>query len=530
MLKTLMKKQMLEVFSGVYQDKKTKQRKSAKSMIGYALLCIVLFGYLLVMFYFLADWLCAPLVSAGFGWLYMTLMGVAAATFGVFGSVFSTYTSLYQAKDNDLLLAMPIPTKYMLYARLFAVYAVGLMYELLIMIPVLIVYFMNVPFEFLTVLFSLLIPFVLSIFVLALSCILGWIVALVTSKLKNQKILTVILSLGFLGAYYYFCGNMSTIIEKILTNPTGLGDKVKGALYPFYQMGLAAEGDALAMLIFVVIIVVLYAAVYVVLNRSFLKLATANRGSSKAKYVEKRVESRSQAQALLYKELRRFLGSVNYMLNCGLGIVFMLFAAVMLIVKKDTIVLLCTLINNEGLVALIAVAAICAMSSMNDISAPSVSLEGKNIWLLQVVPVSGWDILKAKLSLHLILTLVPVAVLTVCVELVIKPSLLFAILIPIIMVLFVLLMAVLGLVFNLKMPNLNWTSEVVPIKQSASVTLALFGGWGIELVLGVGYYFLYDYIRPSIFMICVCGLLFAANVLLLRWLKTRGSRIFERLS
>ncbi len=529
MLKTLMKKQMLEVFSGVYQDRKTKQRKSAKSMVGYALLCIVLFGYLFVMFYFLADWLCEPLVSVGFGWLYMTLMGVLAATFGVFGSVFSTYSSLYQAKDNDVLLSMPIPTKYILYARLFAVYAVGLLYELLIMIPVLVVYFINAPFEPVSFLFCLLIPFVLSIFVLALSCILGWIVALVTSKLKNQKILTVILSLGFFGVYYYFCGNMSTIIEKILMNPAGLGDKVKGPLYPFYQMGLAAEGDASAMLIFVSIIVALFTVVYIVLNRSFLKLATTNRGSAKVKYVEKRIEGRSQAGALLHKELRRFLGSTNYMLNCGLGIVFMLFAAVMLIVKKDTIVLLSALIHNEGVVALVAVALICAMSSMNDISAPSVSLEGKNIWLLQVLPVSGWDVLKAKLSLHLILTLVPVAVLTVCVELVIKPSLLFAILIPVIAMLFVLLMGILGLAFNLKMPNLNWTHEVVPIKQSASVFFALFGGWVIEIILGVGYYFLYDYIRPGIFMICVCGLLFAVNVLLLNWLKTRGSQIFERL-
>ncbi len=47
----------------------------------------------------------------GYGWLYYALMGLLALAFGVFGSVFSTYAGLYQAKDNELLLSMPIPPR-----------------------------------------------------------------------------------------------------------------------------------------------------------------------------------------------------------------------------------------------------------------------------------------------------------------------------------------------------------------------------------------------------------------------------------
>ena len=32
-----------------------------------------------------------------------------ALALGIFGSVFNTFASLYQAKDNDLLLSLPIP-------------------------------------------------------------------------------------------------------------------------------------------------------------------------------------------------------------------------------------------------------------------------------------------------------------------------------------------------------------------------------------------------------------------------------------
>ena len=61
-----------------------------------------------------------------FAWLYMALMGIVSVTLGVFGSVFNTFSTLYQARDNDLLFAMPITERSVLTARLSGVYAMGL--------------------------------------------------------------------------------------------------------------------------------------------------------------------------------------------------------------------------------------------------------------------------------------------------------------------------------------------------------------------------------------------------------------------
>ena len=44
-------------------------------------------------------------------------------------------------------------------------------------------------------------------------------------------------------------------------------------------------------------------------------------------------------------------------------------------------------------------------------AAPSVSLEGKSLWLLQSLPVTPWQVLRAKLSVQLLLTSAPGAVL-----------------------------------------------------------------------------------------------------------------------
>lgn len=54
-----------------------------------------------------------------------------------------------------------------------------------------------------------------------------------------------------------------------------------------------------------------------------------------------------------------------------------------------------------GTLVLMLIGAIALMTSMNDITAPAISLEGKNIWLSQSLPVKPWQVLRSKLELHM---------------------------------------------------------------------------------------------------------------------------------
>lgn len=530
MTKALFKKQMMEVFSWLYKDRKTGKLRSAQGIAAYVLLYLFVFVSLGSMFYMAAVSLCGPLVEAGMGWLYWCLMGLLSLVLGVFGSVFSTYTSLYQAKDNDLLLSMPIPASRILLVRLLGVYAMGLMYALIVAVPAQLVWFQMAPFSAAGAVCVVLIPLLLSVLVLVLSAILGWVVALVAGRMKHKNVATVVVSLAFIAAYYYFYSQAYSILQTILLNAEAMSAQMKTALYPLYQMGLAAEGNLLSMLIFTAIVGVLLAAAYAVLHRSFLKLATTNRGAAKAVYREQKAKAGSVGGALLQKELRRFLGSATYMLNCGLGILFMPIAAVMLLWKGDMVREFVSAAFLQEYLPLLAAGAVCMVAAFNDTAASSVSLEGKNLWLVQALPVTGWQALAAKLKLQLLLTLIPAVPLVAAVEWVVKPEPVLAVLIPAVVALYILLMAALGLAINLKMPLLNWTSEVVPIKQSMSVTLALFGGWAILAALAGLYVLLRSVLGLTGYFLLVCGLLLACCCILLRWLRTRGAGIFETLT
>ena len=89
---------------------------------------------------YLSISMCEPMVIAGAGWLYFTIMSLIAIALGAFGSVFNTYSGLYLSKDNDLLLSMPIPVRYIMISRLLGVYLIGLMYSEVVMLPAIIVY------------------------------------------------------------------------------------------------------------------------------------------------------------------------------------------------------------------------------------------------------------------------------------------------------------------------------------------------------------------------------------------------------
>ncbi len=530
MTKVLLKKQMLEIFSWLYRDSKKGTNRSKSGIIGYSVLYVFLFAVVGLVF-FMAAYTMGPLITMGFGWLYFAIMGLITICMGVIGSVFNTYASLYLAKDNDLLLSMPIPSRTIIFVRLFGVFTMGLLYELIALVPTLIVWFMKVELGAAVFFCTLITAAMISLFVLVLSAVLGWVVALISGKMRRKNITTVLLSLVFLAVYFLFYSKAFDYLQAITSNPEGAGNVVKSALYPFYQMGLAAEGNISATVIFAVFVCALLAIVYAVLSRSFIKLATANKGAGKAEYKERRARMRSVDTALLIKELKRFTGSAVYMLNCGLGLVFFIAAAVALLwFREDVFLAAYELVGTDkDVLCLAGAAAVFLLCSMVDISSPSVSLEGKNIWILQSLPVLPAQALMAKVRLHVLLTLVPAAVFILVVEILVQPSLAMALLFPAVSVLYILFSAVFGVFLNLKAPNLTWRNETVPIKQSMSMMVSIFGSWGITAALCVLYFRLAGIFSPAGYALLVALLLLVLSILLLRWIKTRGAEIFASL-
>lgn len=169
------------------------------------------------------------------------------------------------------------------------------------------------------------------------------------------------------------------------------------------------------------------------------------------------------------------------------------------------------------------------LGAMNDIAAPSVSLEGKMIWVAQSLPITSWQALKAKLQLQILMTSVPVLFCSICALIAFRPQLVYGIFLVVMPLLFTLFFACMDLTLNLRHPNLEWTNEIYPIKQGLSVTVALLGSWGLVVVMGVAYYLLYEHISGLTYLVGLAILILVLTLLLFGWLKKKGTVIFETL-
>ena len=525
MLKVLLKKQMMEVFRTYFYDaKKNRARSRSATILWMIFFVLVVVGVLGGLFTFLATSLCGGLVGSGVGWLYFIIFALLSICLGVFGSVFNTYAGLYLAKDNDLLLSMPIPVRDIMAARLLNVYLLGLLYAGVVYVPGLLVYWFNASLSFSVIVGGLVLLVLISIFVLVLSCALGWVVARISHKLKHKSLITVFLSLAFLILYYVFYFKASMLMQTLLLNAVVYGEKIRGSAYVLYLLGRIGEGDIMGMLLYTLVVSALFALTMSVISRSFLRMATSTGASVKAVYKERSVKPKTPFAALVGKEFGRLTSSPNYLLNCGLGILLIPAAGVFLLIKGSDVMAILTEIfgSGSGAEAVLTATLICFCVSMNDMAVPSFSLEGSSFWIARSLPVTERQILWAKGAVQLILTMPAVLFCGICAAVVVPGNPALKLLVAIQPLSCVLLLLLFGLVMGLVRVNVHWTSEISVVKQSMAVLIVLFGGFIYAAAVGGIYLFIGYHIGASLYLLAVTAVTLGLCAPLFWWLNRRG--------
>ena len=167
MLKSLVKIRLQGLF---FRSLKTAKKESPS--FGKIIFMLLIIGYVAVvfglMFGVMFNEILKPFSLIGYEWLYFGIMGILVVLLCFIGSVFVTQQEIYGAKDNELLLSMPIKTKDILLSRVFVLLIVNYLYEALIVVPGMIVYFYQTSFDLIKFLFFLIVIITLPLLALAL--------------------------------------------------------------------------------------------------------------------------------------------------------------------------------------------------------------------------------------------------------------------------------------------------------------------------------------------------------------------------
>lgn len=188
----------------------------------------------------------------------------------------------------------------------------------------------------------------------------------------------------------------------------------------------------------------------------------------------------SVLRALLQKEGKRYFSSGIYVTNTIVGpVMAVIFAAALGFFDMESI------LHTQGNLPVEIHFDACIpfligmIFSVMGPACSSVSMEGKNWWIVRSLPLPMGEVLRAKWLFHLSV-FAPFYVLTEVILLfTVQASLLERLwlwLVPAVMILF---SATFGLLMNLKFPKFEWESDVEVVKQSAAVglsMLAMFAG------------------------------------------------------
>ncbi len=529
MFAALLRVQLASVRASLFRSSKKEKRRGIGMKLLIAVLAVYVVGVFVLMFGAMFDALAVPLHETGLDWFYFAMGALMAIALCFIGSVFTAQQQLFNARDNELLLSMPVPPRYILGSRMAVLLGLNYALELVVLVPVGVVWLMNVGSSAMGIVCFVLCALLLPFLILTLTCLFAWLLAAITARMRNKTIVTMVLYLIFLAAYFYIYMNFQTLLTELITNSSGIAGSMS-YVYPIYAFGTAvASADALQLAAFAACCLVPFALVCAILSRGFLAVTTRRPSAKKAVYRERELKVGTAAGAMLRKELSRFASNGMYILNAALGTILTLAAAVALLIYRETLIMVLAILP-EGWMAAFIVIALCFLCATDVISAPSISLEGRTLWLLKSLPVSAFTVLMSKVNLHLVVAL-PVTLIAsvICVA-----ALPFSaaeaaavILIPALMTLFG---ALFGVVMNLKLPKFDYINETAVVKNSASVMVTMFASWGVLAAPCILYGFvLSDVLGVTVFLYICAAALAAACAALYFYLKHAGSRLFMEL-
>ena len=450
-----------------------RSRKKAATGLGAV---VVIAGLGLYLSGFYSYMLMQALAPSHMEILVFIFMGMAALVGGLLFTTFAVKGVVFGGKDNDLLLSMPVSSTLLMASRVTAIYLENLLFSAFVLLPAGVVCTMltqsgvghSLLFWVRLVIAALTLPLLDT----ALSVLLGALVAFLSARVSKGALGQNIVTGLFLVVVFYFSFNLNRMISGLAVNAAGIKDSLNWAA-PLLWMGEGIMGDWGLLLAFAVCCILPFALVVFGLGRVYRRAVTAFAArSAQSNYKLSAQSASSQKKALLRKEAQRFFGTPMYFWNAGLGLIMLLAAGAASLVMREKLL---AFVGTEDFPLLpMAAAVICFCLCTCLITAPSVSLEGKYLWILREAPMPGSTLLWVKVGFQLLLTLPCTVIAGACISIALGFQLWQGAALLIAALLFAVGHAMFGMLMGLTFPKLDAVNETVVIKQSLAATLAMF--------------------------------------------------------
>lgn len=409
--------------------------------------------------------------------------------------IYKSQGILFEAKDNDLLFSMPIEKSKILFTRIAKLIIFQTLYNSLFIIPAFAVYIYferpDAMFYIITVLMIFLLPIIPTI----LSSIIGYIVKGISIKFKLKKLLQTILTLVFMICIFFVALNLESMLGDIEQNADNINQSLASVYYPVKLYSNLVQNfniiELLKLLAINIIPTILFICIASIFYFKIISKTTEKSGkrSKSISLNNKTLKRRPKVISLIKKELKRFFDSPVYIINTMFGGVIIIAATIGIAINFDELVnaiigQVDIGINKEQIINLmpkIFYEIVVFTSCLTSITSSMISIEGKSFNITKSLPVPTKKILLSKIMASNILSTPLILISDIIFFVAFETQIIDIICILLISIIMPTLIAIIGLLINLRFPKMDASSDTEVIKQSASSAIAVFIGTGIGI-------------------------------------------------
>ena len=381
-------------------------------------------------------------------------------------------------RDYDMVMSLPVKNSEVVLSRLTMVYLANLLISMIVALPSVVIFWTNAEtgiagniMFLLSILFLPVIPMIISLG-------LGVLISAISSRSKHKNILSLVLSTLIVLLIVAASTKAQNMNSDEILNIGILFSNMAKKLYP--PAGLISKAveqqNWLYFLAFIGMSVLTSAIFSGIAAHFYQKLNTTAFHHSAAKSEGKILQASSPFKAMYKREFDRYFSCTIYALNSTIGMVLLLVAAFLLLfISPEALEQQSGIAGLSQMLRRVLPLVIAVFVTMTSTASASLSLEGKNRWIMCSVPVRAIDIFNSKIAVNLTV-ICPFALISAALMgFKMGISLKQAILLFIVPTVYSCFISVLGMYMNVKFPKYDWTSEYYAIKGGAVSVLATMG-------------------------------------------------------
>lgn len=469
-----------------YCKDKKKRKKIVGGFIGVGLLYLMLMAYCVAM-----------CIGYGEYGLAGSMPGMCATMISALAFIFTfikTNGYLFNFKEYDMLMSLPFKSGSVAACKFMYMYINSMPWYASISVSMLIGYGIYVkpaiyvyPLWIVLSLFLPLIPMLIASF-------LGFLIARIGSGFRHktliQTILTILLVLLIFAARFLIEDVFrNDKVEEIIEVTSGAMDSVSDIYLPAGWFSNAVNNQGISdILLLVGVSILLFAVVFLLVGRSYRSINSKLKSHAASKNFRMKAQKKNSiVKAVAFKEFKRMTGSTVYMTNGILGMVLATIAGVVaLVFGYDKISEVMLKATPEGISIIRPAIPFAAyfLVGMYSTTASTPSLEGKNYWIVQSLPIEKKKLYQGKMLFNMCLS-VPFMVFTIlCFCITTRTPIIESALYLVLGIAMCAFSTAWGCVCGVKHIRLDWENEVEVIKQSSAVAIYMFPNMFAGMALG----------------------------------------------